>query len=150
MTCEEAQGLIQVLKKIMGTDAFSIPKQGSKAAIDLVSVFSNSDKFKVDFNRSSMIRKDKYTLLLRYGKDQGLLRVDIGGANHTNPDGTIVPCPHIHKQTQDTGMWDAWAYSLPVVFGNVQDRIDTIKQFLEYCNVNNIESITIAEQTQME
>ncbi len=71
MTCEEAQGLIQVLKKIVGTNAFSIPKQGSKAVINLVSVYSSSDKFKVDFNRSNRIRKDKYTLFLRYGKDQG-------------------------------------------------------------------------------
>ena len=39
MTCEEAQGLIQVLKKIMGTDAFSIPKQGSKAALTLSQFF---------------------------------------------------------------------------------------------------------------
>lgn len=83
MTCEEAQGLIQVLKKIMGMNAFSIPKQGCKDVINLVSVFSNSDRFKVDFNRSSTIKKDKYTLLLRYGKGQGLLRIDVGSANHT-------------------------------------------------------------------
>lgn len=150
MTCEEAQGLIQVLKKIVGTDAFSIPNQGSKAAVSLVSVFSSNDRFKVDFNRSSRIRRDKYTLFLRYGKDQGLLRIDIGGGEHTNPDGTKVPCPHIHIQTHEEGKWDDWAYSLPVVFGNVQDMIDTFRQFLEYCNVNNIDSIIITEQTQME
>ena len=150
MTCEEAQALIQLLKKIIDVNGFLIPKQGSKSAINIVSVFSDNDRFKVDFNRTSMIRKDKYTLLLRYGKDHGLLRIDVGGPNHTNPDGTIVPCPHIHVQPHDTGMWDAWAYSIPVVFCNVQDRIDTLRQFLEYCNVNNVDSIDISEQTEME
>ena len=149
MTCEEATGLIQVLKKIIGINAFSIPKQGSKANIDVVSVFSEGDRFKVDFNRSGIIKKEKYTLFLRYGKDQGLLRIDVGGPDHCNPDGTIVPCPHIHIQTHEMGMWDAWAYSLPAVFGDVQDRINTLIQFLKYCNVNNVDSISIYEQNQM-
>ena len=150
MTCEDAQGLIQIMKRLLEKKDYIIPRQGSKSTIDLVSVFSEKDRFKVDFNRSGRIRPDKYTLLLRYGKDQGLLRIDIGGPDHANPDGSIVPCPHIHMQTHETGLWDAWAYSIPVVFGNVQDKIETLKQFLAYCNVNDINSITISEQTQLE
>ena len=149
MTCGEAQGLIQVLKKIIECKGFAIPKPGTRNVIELSSVFSDSDKFKVDFNRHSTIRPEKYTLQLRYGKDQGLLRIDVNGPKHTNPDGTIVECPHIHVQTHDRGHWDAWAYDLPVVFGDVEDRINTLKQFLDYCNVNNVSSIEIYEQTQM-
>lgn len=38
---------------------------------------------------------------------------------------------------------------IPAVFGNVEDRIETFKVFLQYCNVNNIASIEICEQTEM-
>ncbi len=149
MTCEESQRLIQILKKIIGSNSFAIPTPGSKAELELSSVFSANDRFTVFFNRSGRARPEKYTLLLRYGKDQGLLRIDVNGTKHVNPDGTVVDCTHIHKQTHEEGKWDAWAYELPVVFGNADDRIDTLKQFLEYCNVNNISSIEISEQTQM-
>ncbi len=150
MTQAEAQGLIQVLKKILQHGKLYLPCSGSKAQFELCSVFSDKDRFTVFVNRVSTIRKDKYTLLLRYGKDKGLLRIDIGGPDHTNPDGTIVPCPHIHIQKKDSGARDAWATEIPAVFGNVEDRIETFKIFLQYCNVNNIASIEICEQTEME
>lgn len=150
MTYDEAARLINLLKQIINLDSFSIPRQGEKDTIDMVSVYSEKDKFIVDFNRSGRIRKDKYTLQLRYGKDKGLIRIDVGGPDHTNPDGTIVHCPHIHMQKDDNSKWDAWAYSIPQVFGNVNDRIDTLKQFLVYCNTNNVDSINIYEQSEME
>lgn len=149
MTVEEAQGLIQVLKRIMNTGSYMLPQQGTSGRIDLRSVFSDKDKFPVIINRTSRIRKEKYTLLLLYGKDQGLLRIDVGGPNHVNPDGTIVPCPHIHMQQRDTGHWDSWANDLPAVFGDSSDILETVKDFLMYCNANNITSIKICEQEEM-
>lgn len=149
MTRAEAQGLIQVLKKILQQGRLTLPQSGSQARFELCSVFSDKDRFTVVANRSSRIRKDRYTLILLYGKDKGILRIDIGGPNHTNPDGTVVPCPHIHIQKKDSGKWDAWAMDIPAVFGNVEDRIETFKVFLQYCNVNNIASIEICEQTEM-
>ncbi len=149
MTCEDAQRLIHILKNIIETDYYMIPMPGEQNSIDLASVFSGSDRFKVLFNRCNTIRSNKYTLLLRYGKDHGLLRIDVNGPPHTNPDGTIVECPHIHVQTHEKGHWDAWAYDLPVVFGNTDEMTKTLKQFLEYCSVNNISSMEIYEQTQM-
>lgn len=106
MTQAEAQGLIQVLKKILQHGKLYLPCSGSKAQFELCSVFSDKDRFTVFVNRVSTIRKDKYTLLLRYGKDKGLLRIDIGGPDHTNPDGTIVPCPQstFRRKTLEHGM----------------------------------------------
>ena len=149
MTQAEAQGLIQVLKKILQQGKLTLPQSGSKAQFELCSVFSDKDHFTIIANRCSKIKRDKYTLMLRYRKDKGLLRIDVGGPDHTNPDGTVVPCPHIHIQRKDSGAWDVWAMEIPAVFGNVEDRIETFKVFLQYCNVNNIASIEICEQTEM-
>ena len=150
MTLAEAQELIQVLKKILQEGTLNFPSSGNTAKFDLCSVFSEKDLFAVLVNHSNKIRKDKYTLLLRYGKDKGLLRIDVGGPDHVNPDGTIIPCPHIHFQQKDVGKWDAWAEDIPAVFGNVEDMLETFKTFLQYCHVHNIASIEICEQTKME
>lgn len=150
MTYEEAQQLIQVIKKLMKSGIYMLPKQGERDTLELRSIFSENDIFRVDINRAGRINKKKYTLQLRYGKDQGLIRIDMGGPPHDNPDGSRVQCPHIHLQQTDTGAWDAWAFDLPAVFGNLEDRLKTLIDFLNYCNVNNISNIEICEQEEME
>ncbi len=149
MTQAEAQGLIQVLKRLLQEGTIFLPQMGSSSQFDLCSVFSEKDRFTIIFNRKTQIKMNKYTLLLRYGKDKGLLRIDVGGSDHTNPDGATVPCPHIHIQQKDTGAWDAWAAEIPAVFGNVEDRVETFLAFLQYCNVQNIASVDICEQSEM-
>ena len=149
MTREEAHKLIQVLKKITEKGIFFVPEQGKRKQLHLLSVFSDKDHFDVIINRAGVNSK-KYTLVLRYGKDQGLLRIDMGGGPHTNPDGTIIACPHLHMQQKDTGKWDAWAEDIPAVFGDTEDCVQTLKDFLQYCNVNNISCIEICEQKGME
>lgn len=72
MTQAEAQGLIQVLKKILQQGKLTLPQSGSKAQFELCSVFSDKDHFTIIANRCSRIKRDKYTLMLRYGKDKGL------------------------------------------------------------------------------
>lgn len=149
MTQAEAQRLILILKRLLQQEPLFIPEAGNKTAFELHSVFSENDRFTIFFNRRNKINKNKYTLLLRYGKDKVLLRIDIGGSAHTNPDGTTIPCPHIHIQQNDTDRWDAWAMDIPAMFGNVEDRVVTFRNFLQYCNVQNIGSITICEQSEM-
>lgn len=53
---------------------------------------------------------------MRYKNIQNLLRVDLEGPDHDNPDGTVVECPHIHIYKEGYGL--SWAYPL-------QDEIDT-------------------------
>ena len=149
MTQAEARKMIEVLKKLLQNGTIAIPAMGSTASFDLRSVLSENDRFAIVFNRRSKISSDKYTLLLRYIGDEGLLRIDVGGPNHVNPDGTIVPCPHIHVRRKDTGAWDAWATDVPSFFDNVTDRVETFGKFLQYCNVNDIADIEIVEQQEM-
>ncbi|WP_146009212.1 DUF6978 family protein [Beduinella massiliensis] len=150
MTQDEANGLIQVLKRILETGVCKLPEQGRYAAIGLESVFSSKDKFIIDINRAGHINAKKYTLQLRYKKETFLLRLDVGGPPHTNPDLTVIPCPHLHIWRAGQKRPDAWAFEIPVIFGDTEDKCRTLLDFLRYCNTNNIEQIEIYEQRKME
>jgi hypothetical protein len=63
-----------------------------------------------------------------------LLRLDVNGAPHRNPDGVEVPCPHIHVYREDYG--DKWAFPIPPgKFENLDDLNMTLDDFLTECNV---------------
>lgn len=149
MNIEESQSLIHVLKLILDKGIVILPKQGESLKIELRSVFSNRDRFFVIMNRKAKINPGKYTLLLQYGKEHGLIRIDVGGAPHINPDGSVVPCPHIHLQQNDKGKWDRWATDLPALFGDCEDKLNTFIDFLKYCNANNIAQVKICSQEEM-
>ena len=148
MTKETAQELIQVFKTIIKTGTYYLPPVGSSNAIELKSVQSTKDKFIVYVNRTSKIVKNKYTLYLHY-PEEGLLRMDVNGPDHINPDGKKIPCPHIHMRMDDSGKWDAYAFDLPAIFGDTDDCISTLQSFLQYCHTNNISELTICEQKEV-
>lgn len=63
-----------------------------------------------------------------------LVRLDFGGAPHRNPDGTEVPCPHLHLYR--AGYGDKWAMPLPPDrFPNIGDLWQTLEDFMQFCNV---------------
>ncbi len=145
MTKEKAQELIQVMKQLLRTGVYKLPKIGTMDKLPLQSMQSSRDRFAVYINRKGQIDPQKYTLLLHFS-EENLLRIDVHGTDHHNPDGTVVPCPHIHMRIKDEGRWDNYAYDLPAIFGNAEDCAVTLRDFLQYCNTNNISEITICEQ----
>ena len=63
-----------------------------------------------------------------------LLRLDLDGPPHRNPDGEEIPCPHLHIYRQDFG--DKWAIPAPVEkFPDPQDLFSTFEAFMAECNV---------------
>ena len=69
-----------------------------------------------------------------------LVRVDIGGAPHTNPDGEVVLCPHIHLYKE--GFDDKWAYPLnDFPFTNTDDIVITLQEFASFCNILDLPNI---------
>ena len=63
-----------------------------------------------------------------------LLRLDLGGPQHRNPDDEEVPCPHIHVFREGYG--HKWAFPVsPDLFPNPDDLIATYDAFLDRCNV---------------
>ena len=148
MTREQTQELIHVMKKLLLTGTYYFPTTGQMNSIPLQSLQSPKDKFTVYVNRKSTIVPGKYSTNLHYPQED-LLRIDVNGPVHVNPDGTKVPCPHIHIRTKDTGKWDVWAYDIPAGFGNTEDYINTVKDFLQYCHTNNIDELMICEQKEL-
>jgi hypothetical protein len=66
-----------------------------------------------------------------------LVRLDVSGAAHRNPDGTRLGGTHIHlyRQRED----DDWAYALsPADFSNPSDPHTTFLEFCLYCHIDTV------------
>jgi hypothetical protein len=62
------------------------------------------------------------------------MRLDIDGSPHRNPDGTEIPCPHLH--TYREGFGDKWAIAAPSDrYANTLDLFSTCEAFLQHCNI---------------
>ena len=62
-----------------------------------------------------------------------LVRFEIEGPPHTNPDGQVVPCPHLHRFCEESP--DAWAEPASGMFGDPKDLVACLAAFLAYCNI---------------
>lgn len=132
----EIDDLLSMLKRIKGKGTITFPASGTRETIDLVSA-KGREKFIVDINRKGRISITKCTFQQRYKKDIILLRLDLDGAPHTNPDGEVLPTPHLHISKE--GYDDRWAYRVDqAIFGNTTDLMQTLIDFLNYCKVADI------------
>ncbi|MCZ2260631.1 DUF6978 family protein [Sporosarcina sp. G11-34] len=151
--------LINCFKMLVyeGSD-FHLPEKGLYDNLDLK---SSNFSFIVDINRRGR-KKPKFTLQLRdqRNKDKPLLRLDILGPDHPNPEGPfpysgeVISCPHIHIAHPEYG--DSIAYPLneeyaKMYLNDVQldDLVLIMKGFLKRCNVGNIEDIEYKYQTEL-
>jgi hypothetical protein len=65
-----------------------------------------------------------------------LVRLDLSGAPHRNPDDTEVAAPHLHLYREDFG--DKCAVPLPADrFRNLADAWTTFEDFLRFCNITH-------------
>ena len=131
LTDEEADYLIKVEKLCLETKEFKFPFNGGKVVIPLVSK-DKKEEFLLDINRAS-IDINKNTFQNRVRKCIKLVRLDLGGAPHRNPDGKEIGTPHIH--IYKNGYEDKFAYELPEFFLTCKTIKDYFYKFLEYCNV---------------
>jgi hypothetical protein len=138
LTQAEADGLI-ALDKVAAEDlTYSYPGPGGRVVLPLLSA-DGREEFLVDVNRSS-IDLAKVTKQLRGRQIVILVRVDISGPPHRNPDDVVVPCPHIHLYRE--GYADKWAYPLPSdKFTNPTDLWQTFEDFMKYCNVTQMPNV---------
>lgn len=149
MTKAEADGLVEVLKNITSSKTFYIPPTGSSDIIELASIFNKQDWFLVDVNKGFKINTKRYTLQLRHRKSTILLRMEYGGPSHRNPDGEVVPCPHMHIWSDEPGagpQGTGFAYPIPVVFSEPSVLHKTLREFLNYTNARDVDSLRIIEQ----
>jgi hypothetical protein len=131
LTQQEADSLIGMEKFYNGDIWYEYPGLGGRLNIPLESS-DKKENFSMDITRS-YISLLKNTFQTRTRKTVILLRVDIGGAIHRNPDGTEIQCPHIHIYRE--GWLDKWAEPLPVFFNNANDSFSVLDNFMDYCKV---------------
>lgn len=132
ITQEEADALIKMNKCRENDVRYSYPDIGGSLRIPLVSE-DKKENFMLDISRGR-IEVTKVKFQNRARQVIVLIRLDLGGAPHRNPDGVEIPCPHIHIYRE--GYADKWAAGLPAqAFGNPGDQRQTFDDFMRYCNV---------------
>lgn len=128
----EADALIAVEKIRVGDSESSYPEPGGKLILLLTSR-DGREGFILDVFRSQ-INLAKVTHQNRARQIVVLMRLDIGGATHRNPDGEEVSCPHLHVYREGYG--DKWAVSAPAArYPNLSDLLRTFEDFMRHCNV---------------
>jgi hypothetical protein len=119
-------------KHCLSSEVYSRPLGGGKTIIPLESI-DRREKFLLDLN-SNRIKLSKMTYMTRARVAVPLVRLDIDGPPHTNPDRTFVPCPHLHIYREGYDM--RWATPVDVnVFTAVGDFWQTLAEFQAYCHI---------------
>ena len=139
---QEADTLLQVEKVYEGDPNRDYPNPGEKLVLESVSV-DGADRFHVDVFRGA-ICLTKATHNLRVRKAIPLLRLDLDGRPHRNPDGQDVGRTHLHVYREGYG--DAWAYALPgpvpeplppFELTDYSDLGGALDYFLVYCRITS-------------
>ena len=85
-------------------------------------------------NARAQIKLTKATYQNRARQAIILMRLDLDGPPHRNPDETEIPCPHLHVYRE--GFGDRWATAAPVDrYANTLDLFSTCEAFLQHCNI---------------
>lgn len=105
---------------------------GERLAIPLTSI-DKRENFVLDVNRFQ-IKITKATYQNRARQAVILMRLDIDGPPHRNPDGEEIPCPHLHIYRE--GFGDKWAIPAPAArYPNTNDLFATFQAFMQHCNI---------------
>jgi hypothetical protein len=127
----EADLLIAMEKHRLNDDRYVFPFTGSMTVP--IQSADRREQFLLDINRGRIDLK-KATLQERGRQVIVLVRLDIAGPAHRNPDDTDVPCPHLHIYREGYG--DKWAVPAPPeTFPETDDLFETLRDFLKYCRV---------------
>jgi hypothetical protein len=132
LTQEEADALIAMPKNRANDDIVFYPARGKSVTIPLTSE-DKRENFLLDIRRGR-IDLLKATYQNRARQTVVLVRLDLGGAPHRNPDGEEIACPHLHVYREGYGA--KWAKSIPLDgFSNVEDLWEMLQGFMGYCNI---------------
>ena len=130
----EFKDILSITKFFESPDSFVIPLIGGKGKYKLIT--NDKEKtFHLDVDRSgrivlkfkNQIRKDSLPLV----------RIDVNGPPHSNPDGQTVSGTHIHIYREGySGL--SWAYELSDMFDRQFDETNVLDIFLHFCDYCNI------------
>lgn len=132
VTQAEADNLMTMEKRAADERDWLFPSPGERISIPLTSL-DKRENFMLDVTRAQ-IKLSKATFQNRARAAIVLLRLDVDGPPHTNPDGTEIPCPHLHMYREGYG--DKWAVLAPAEkYTNTLDLFSTCEAFMQQCNI---------------
>lgn len=132
LTQAEADALIVMEKHRVTNDRTDFPMGGESVILPLQSA-DKREQFLLDLSRGR-INLQKVKMQTRGRQVIVLVRLDLGGAPHRNPDGKEIPVPHLHVYREGYG--DKWAMPVPTYFFcDVTDVWKTFEDFLRFCNI---------------
>lgn len=132
LTQAEADALIAVEKHRVNDDRNDFPTAGEKIEVPLQSA-DRREQFLLDLSRGR-IDLAKVKMQNRGRQVVVLVRLDLGGAPHRNPDDQDIPAPHLHVYRE--GFGDKWATPVPPDrFRDTTDVWVTFEDFLQFCNI---------------
>ncbi len=132
LTQAEADALIAMEKRRANEDQHLFPNAGQSLTVPLESP-DKREAFLLDLSRGR-IDLAKVKMQNRARQVVVLVRIDLAGAPHRNPDGAEVGCPHIHRYRE--GFGDKWAEPLPPDrFPSPADVWATFGHFIAFCNI---------------
>ena len=134
VTQSEADSLLAMEKKRVDDKDWLFPRPGDTFSISLTSN-DKRESFILDASRSQ-IKLSKATFQNRARVAIVLMRLDIDGPPHTNPDGEEIPCPHLHVYREGYG--DKWAHPAPANrYPDPRNLLETFKAFMLHCNITD-------------
>jgi hypothetical protein len=132
LTQAEADALIAMEKHRANEERSDFPMGGQSVVLPLQSP-DRREQFLLDLSRGR-IDMLKVKMQNRGRQVIVLVRLDLGGAPHRNPDDEEIASPHLHVYREGYG--DKWAIPVPPDrFRNVADVWTTLEDFLRFCNV---------------
>jgi len=130
----EADALIGMEKEFAADQDLEFPEIGGRISLELTSR-DKRENFMLDVTRGQ-IKLTKATYQNRARQAIVLMRLDLDGSLHRNPDDTEVPCPHLHVYRE--GFGDRWAVPAPPDrYPNAHDLVSTLEAFMRHCNIVN-------------
>ena len=134
LTQEEADKLMAMEKRGADERDWLFPPPGERVAIPLTSL-GKRENFMLDVTRAQ-IRLTKATYQNRARAVIILMRLDLDGAPHRNPDGEEIPCRHLHIYREGHG--DKWAIRANfATHTNSLDLFSTFEACMRQCNITD-------------
>jgi len=132
LTQAEADALIGMEKHRANEETHVFPLGGQALVVPLESA-DKREQFLLDLSRGR-IDLAKVKMQNRARQVVVLVRIDLSGAPHRNPDDVEIACPHLHLYREGYG--DKWDVPLPTDrFPSAADIWATYGHFLAYCNI---------------
>jgi len=132
LTQADADVLIAMDKQRVDDENHLFPLSGGSLAIPLQST-DRREQFLLDITRGR-IDLSKCSYQNRARQVVILVRLDLAGAPHRNPDGEEIPAPHLHLYKE--GFGDKWAAPAPSDrFSEISDLWKTLEEFMAFCNI---------------